>query len=124
MNQKWYNDQVQLAALDVRFFATTRGKEPVKDWLEALTLEDRKTIAQDIKTVQFGWPLGMPLVRKMAPNMWEIRTRLANKVARTLFTVVSNDIVLLHGFIKKSQETPATELNTALKRLKQLTRQP
>lgn len=117
MNQKWYNYQVQLAALDVRFFATTRGKEPVKDWLKALTLEDRKT-------VQFGWPLGMPLVRKMAPSMWEIRTRLANKVARTLFTVVSNDIVLLHGFIKKSQETPATELNTALKRLKQLTRQP
>jgi hypothetical protein len=73
MNQKWYNNQVQLAALDIRFFATTRSKEPVKDWLKALTLEDRKTIAQDIKTVQFGWPLGMPLVRKMAPNMWEIR---------------------------------------------------
>ena len=51
--------------LDVRFFKTDGGTEPVRDWLRALSALDRKTIGEDIKTVQFGWPLGMPLVRKL-----------------------------------------------------------
>lgn len=51
--------------LEVRFFKTSSGSEPVRDWLKELTSVDRKIIGEDIKTVQFGWPLGMPLVRKM-----------------------------------------------------------
>ncbi|WP_127471590.1 type II toxin-antitoxin system RelE/ParE family toxin [Thiomicrorhabdus aquaedulcis] len=106
--------------LHVRFFATSAGNEPVREWLKSLSAIDRKAIGEDIKTVQLGWPLGMPLVRKLAKDLWEIRIHLAGRIARVFFTVVSNTMVLLHGFIKKSQATPADDLETAKARIKQL----
>ena len=106
--------------LDVCFFATGSGAEPVRDWLKELPAADRRTIGEDIKTVQFGWPLGMPLVRKMDKDLWEVRIQLSGRIARVLFTVVGSVMVLLHGFIKKSQATPAGDLDLAKSRLKQL----
>ena len=106
--------------LDVRFFRTETGVEPVRDWLKALDAPERKIIGEDIKTVQFGWPLGMPLVRKMAKDLWEIRIHLHGRIARVMFTVVDGVMVLLHGFIKKSQLTPKEDLELSHKRLKQV----
>jgi phage-related protein len=104
--------------LEVRFFQTNSGKEPVRDWLKALNKDDRRSIGEDIKTAQFGWPLGMPLVRKLEKNLWEVRTPMTHAMARIIFTVTGNQMVLLHGFIKKSQKTPKGELEIARKRLK------
>jgi phage-related protein len=104
--------------LDVRFFRSDSGNEPVRDWLKELPPEDRKIIGEDIKTVQFGWPLGMPLVRKLDNDLWEICIHLRDRIARVLFTVSDNVIVLLHGFIKKSQSPPKDDLQLALKRLR------
>lgn len=70
--------------------------------------------------MQIGWPLGMPLVRKMTKDLWEIRIHLHRRIARILFTVVGDDMVLLHGFIKKSQETPQGDLDLAKDRLRQI----
>ncbi|WP_222932408.1 type II toxin-antitoxin system RelE/ParE family toxin [Allochromatium humboldtianum] len=106
--------------LDVRFFASDSGNEPVRDWLKSLPASERRTIGEDIKTVQFGWPLGMPLVRKLAKDLWEVRVHLADRIARILFTVVGHTMVLLHGFIKKSQTTPPEELDVAKRRLQHL----
>lgn len=106
--------------LDVRFFKTELGTEPVRDWLKDLSAPDRKIIGEDIKTVQFGWPLGMPLVRKMGEDLWEIRIHLMGRIARLLFTVENGTVILLHGFIKKSQQTPKDDLELARARLKQL----
>lgn len=106
--------------LAVAFFCTDAGNEPVRNWLRALTVEDRKAVGTDIKMVQFGWPLGMPLVRKMAPDLWELRSDIADGIARVLFTVRAGQMLLLHGFVKKSSKTPAHELKTALTRLRQL----
>lgn len=106
--------------LDVRFFATSTGNEPVREWLKSLPAGDRRTIGEDIKTVQFGWPLGMPLIRKLAKDLWEVRIHLADRIARVLFTVIGQSMVLLHGFIKKSQATPSEELDVAKRRLQQL----
>jgi len=92
----------------------------VREWLRKLTVEDRKTIGIDIKTVQHGWPLGMPLVRKMEPGLWEVRCDIADGIARVLFTAKAGQMVLLHGFVKKSQKTPDNELKTARNRLKKL----
>lgn len=103
--------------LQVRFYRTTVGNEPVRDWLNELAPMDRKAIGKDIKTVQFSWPLGMPLVRKLAPGLWEIRSSIQAGIARVLFTVVGEAMVLLHGFVKKTQKTPQTELETARRRL-------
>lgn len=106
--------------LDVRFFATESGNEPVREWLKSLPAHERRTIGEDIKTVQFGWPLGMPLVRKLGKELWEVRVHLVNRIARVLFTVVEHTMVLLHGFIKKSQAMPVEELATAKRRLQLL----
>ena len=96
------------------------GKEPVREWLKSLPREDRKAIGEDVKTVQFGWPLGMPVVRKLDKDLWEVRSRLQNRIARILFTIDDNVMVLLHGFVKKSQKTPRKDLEIAKSRLAQL----
>ncbi len=106
--------------LSVVFYRTDAGSEPVRDWLRELTVEDRKAIGTDIKAVQYGWPLGMPLVRKMEPRLWEVRCDIADGIARVLFTVKGGQMVLLHGFVKKAQKTPDNELKTATNRLKKL----
>lgn len=109
--------------LGARFFKTDAGREPVRDWLKDLPVVERKTIGEDIKTVQFGWPLGMPLVAHLESGIWEVRTRLSNRIARVLFVLDGDVMVLLHGFIKKEQKTPKPELDLAIERLKLLKRQ-
>lgn len=106
--------------LAVRFYRSRTGREPVRDWLRAMSLEDRKIIGTDIKSVQYGWPLGMPLVRKMDVALWEVRSNIPSRTVRILFTVVDAAMILLHGFDKASNKTPKTELTTALSRLKEL----
>ena len=109
-----------MATLSVRFYRSATGHEPVREWLLSLDRELRRSIGSDIKTVEIGWPLGMPLVRKMAPKLWEVRTPTNVGAARVLFTVLGEQLVLLHGFIKKSQKTPQQELELALRRLKEV----
>jgi len=83
---------------------------------------DKQQIGEDVKTAQLGWPLGMPLIRKIEKDLWEVRTRLANGIARVFFTVDGDYMILLHGFIKKSQKTPQNDLKTAIARLRNCTR--
>lgn len=106
--------------LDVVFYRTEAGKEPVREWLKELPREDRKSIGEDIKTAQYGWPLGMPLIRKIGRGLWEVRSNISTGIARVFFTVKDNLMVLLHGFVKKSQKTPPNELDTARRRLNNL----
>lgn len=106
--------------LEVVFFRTEAGNEPVRDWLCGLVREDQKTLGEDIKTAQFGWPLGMPLIRKLATGLWEVRSHISTGIARVMFTVDGQTMVLLHGFQKKSQRTPPADLMTAKRRLAQL----
>jgi len=106
-----YGTIVCMKVLNVIFYKKSSGTEPVKDWLKDLSKEDMKLIGQDLKTVEFGWPMGMPLVRKLDKLLWEVRINLtSSKIARVLFTVKDSTMVLLHGFIKKSQKTPDNDL--------------
>jgi phage-related protein len=109
--------------LTVVFYRTGSGTEPVREWLKGLARQDRKIIGEDIKTAQFGWPLGMPLVRKLEPGLWEVRSTLSAGIARAIFTVDGQTMVLLHGFVKKQQKTPRGELRTARQRLANLRRE-
>ena len=104
--------------LNVYFYKTGSGTEPVRKWLQSLSSVQKKIIGEDIKTVQFGWPLGMPLVEKIKPFLWEVRSKIPNGIARVLFTIDGSVMILLHGFIKKTQKIPKNELRTALSRLK------
>jgi len=104
----------------VAFYRSQSGKEPVRDWLKDLSLEDKKIIGADIKTVQFRWPSGMPLVRKLEPDLWEVRSNTTAGIARILFTIQLEYIILLHSFIKKSARTPLDDLSVARNRLAQI----
>ena len=99
--------------IPVVFFRLDSGREPVREWLKGLDQRARGAIGADIKTLQIGWPVGMPLVRKLSDNIREARTRLRTGIARTFFTLHANKLVLLHGFIKKSRKTPTKELAIA-----------
>jgi phage-related protein len=89
-----------------------------------LSAEERREIGNDIKTVQFGWPLGMPLVDHVDGQIWEVRTRLATRLARILFVLEGNEMILLHGFIKKERTTPKPDLDLTRQRLKKLRSAP
>jgi phage-related protein len=106
--------------LRVVFYQTAAGSEPVREWLKGLPPEERKIIGEDLKTAQYGWPLGMPLIRKLEPGLWEVRSSLRNRIARVIFTVEGDTMVLLHGFIKQSQKTPVNDLQLARQRLQSL----
>ena len=98
------------------FFRTETGREPVREWLQDLSKAERKIIGIDIMTVQFRWPLGMPLVRNIGSGIHEIRSTLPTRIARTLFFVHQGEIILLHGFIKKTRKTPKDDRALALQR--------
>ncbi|HEY6971682.1 MAG TPA: type II toxin-antitoxin system RelE/ParE family toxin, partial [Candidatus Angelobacter sp.] len=83
----------------VFFYRTDAGGEPVRDWLKSLPFaDDRKKIGEDIKTVEFGWPVGMPVCRALGAGIYEVRSRLIeNRIARVLFSFDSvGRMVLLH----------------------------
>ncbi|MGV6394438.1 type II toxin-antitoxin system RelE/ParE family toxin [Pseudomonas caspiana] len=110
----------QTPVLAVRFFRTASGNEPVREWLTALPREHRRLIGIEIKVVQLGWPIGMPLVRKLEPRLWEVRVDLGLTIARIVFTLADAEMVLLHGFIKKTQKTPLTDIATVKRRQSKL----
>jgi phage-related protein len=104
--------------IPVLFFRTAAGGEPVREWLKALQpIDDRKRIGVDIKTVEFGWPIGMPTCRPLKDGLYEVRTNLTRgRIARVIFYIdAQSRMVLLHGFIKKTQKTPDEEMDLARK---------
>ena len=99
--------------IEVVFYASERGAEPVRQWLKALPVEERRLIGEDIRTVELGWPIGMPVCRPLGKGLYEVRSGLKNRIARVLFMIDGHKMVLLHGFIKKSQATPQADLDLA-----------
>jgi len=106
--------------LIVVFYQTALGAEPVREWLHSFSAVEKKVIGEDIKTVQIGYPIGMPLVEKIESDIFELRSKLPNKIARILFTVEGGLMILLHGFIKKTNKIPPDDLRLARKRLHQV----
>ena len=105
------------------FFRTSAGHEPVREWLKALPVEDRQAIGRDLQRVQHRWPVGMPLARPLGKGLWEVRTRLeSSRTSRVIFSFHDEELVALHGFIKKTQKTPQGELDLALSRKKEMER--
>ncbi|MQS00183.1 type II toxin-antitoxin system RelE/ParE family toxin [Gluconobacter aidae] len=106
--------------IEAVFYQQDSGREPVRDFLLGISpKEDRIKINADIRTVEYGWPIGMPTCRPLADGICEVRTNLTNRIARVLFYIDRRSkMVLLSGFIKKTESTPADELKTALRRKK------
>jgi phage-related protein len=113
---------VEIKKLPAVFYSTAAGNEPVREWLKTLGVADRKIVGQDIAIAEFGWPVGMPVCRSLGSGLYEIRSDLAShRIARVIFCVAGQHMVLLHGFIKKTRKTPQPDLRLALKRKKEVT---
>jgi phage-related protein len=107
--------------LPARFYETGTGRKPVKEWLLDLTKDDRRAIGKDIQKVEFGWPIGMPYCRPLGHGLWEVRSDLTDgTIARVIFCIAEGEMVLLHGFVKKTQKTPSRDIDLALKRRREL----
>jgi len=105
--------------LDVVFYKTSSSNQPVKEWLKAQPKNVRKIIGDDIKTVQYRWPLGMPAVRPLGKGLYEVRSSLPDRrTARVFFTIFEDYMVLVHGFIKKTERIPQREIDIARQRMK------
>lgn len=112
---------MKMKRLPASFYRTRAGHEPVREWLKSLSIDERKVIGHDIRTVEFGWPVGMPVCRPMGHGLFEVRSTLpSGRIARVIFAVEGGVAVLLHGFIKKSQKTPQPDLDTTRRRLSDL----
>jgi phage-related protein len=108
-----------LKRLPAYFYRSDTGREPVREWLKELEPADRKVIGEDIKEVEFSWPIGLPLVRSLGRDLWEVRSSLPRgRIARVLFCIEQERMVLLHGFMKKTPKTPQHDIDVALKRKK------
>jgi len=108
-----------LKRLPARFYRSDSGREPVREWLKGLEPEARKVIGEDIKDVEFSWPIGMPLARSLGRELWEGRSSLPDgRIARIIFCIEQEGMVLLHGFMKKTRKTPQHDIDLALKRRK------
>jgi phage-related protein len=112
-----------LKKLPVRFCRSLNGAEPVRDWLNELPEADRRLVGRDIATIEFGWPVGMPLCRSLSGGLWEVRSNLTQgRIARVIFCTGDGCMILLHGFVKKTQKTPQPDLDLARKRQKEIKR--
>lgn len=103
--------------LPVEFYRSEKGIEPVRDWLKSLDNLDKTKIGQAVKMLEYGWPVGMPTCRPLRNGLYEVRTTLpSNREARIFFCIHNEQMVLLHGIIKKTQKTPQRDLIIARNR--------
>ena len=110
-----------LKKLPAAFYATAQGREPVREWLRALSEQDRRIVGRDIATAEYGWPVGMPLSKALGAGLFEIRSDIADgRTARILLAIVQNRMVLLHALVKKTQKLPEADLALARRRLKEI----
>ena len=114
-------DESRPAKIELYFYRTGSGNEPVRDWLKELDEADRRAIGLDLQRVQYRWPVGMPLCRSMKGGLWEVRTSLPSaRISRVMICFHEGQLYALHGFIKKTQATPDTDLKLARTRMKEV----
>jgi len=104
---------------EVVFFQNANEKQPVRDFIRELRKEDQREIGSDIRFVQDNFPIGLPLVRKLKPELWEIRSTIKNGISRVFFTFYNEKMILLHAIVKKTQKTPSKDIDVATERLKE-----
>jgi len=107
--------QLPKKKLPASFYKIPTGKEPVREWLKSLKRDDCRAVGMDIAHVEFGWPLGKPLCDSLGDGLWEVRSHISDgRIARVLFCTRNNRMVLLHGFIKKTQKIQKKDRDLAL----------
>lgn len=114
-------DEAETPKIPLVFYRSASGREPVRAWLKALDRDDRLAVGADLQRVQYRWPVGMPLCRPLGHGLWEVRTGLPSRtISRVLICFHEERLYALHGFVKKTQKTPADDLDLARTRMKEV----
>ena len=103
----------------VAFYQTPSGNKVVLEFIRDLSAEDRKVVGEDLKTVQIGFPMGLPLCRPLGEGLYEIRSSLASRREMRLifyFDRPRQSLAIVHALIKKSAKLPKADLELARKR--------
>lgn len=106
----------------VLFYRTIAGRDVIKEWLRSFDKPDRAILGYDLKRVQIGFPMGLPLCRSLGGGLWEVRSSLGgNREVRMIFfhDAAHRALVVVHGFVKKSQKTPKAEIDIAVRRMRE-----
>lgn len=107
--------------IELVFYRSAMGTEPVREWLAGLSADNRRAVGQDLQRVQYRWPVGMPLVRPMGKGLFEVRTDMPDRtIARVMFCFHAGELYALHGLIKKARKTPPPDLKLARERKKEV----
>jgi phage-related protein len=107
--------------IELVFYRSPAGAEPVRDWLLELPVENRRAVGLDLQRVQYRWPVGMPLVKPLGKGLFEVRTHLPDRtIARVLFCFQGGELYALHGFIKKRRKAALDDLKLAQERKKEI----
>jgi phage-related protein len=118
-SDRWMIDRTK--KLPARFYINHTGRNPVREWILELSSADRHTVGKDIQKVEFGWPIGRPHCAPLGHGLWEVRSDLdSNRIARVIFCMGDGHMILLHGFIKKTQKTQKQDIDLALKRKREV----
>jgi phage-related protein len=112
----------EVIGFDVIFFEAESGNQPAREYIKGLSKDDKRIVGADIRIVQNSFPVGLPLVRKIKPRLWEIRSDIKDGISRVFFTFINEEIILLHGIVKKTQKTPPREIDVASERIKEFKR--
>lgn len=108
----------------VDYYKTPRGDSPVKDFIDALPVKLRAKNMREISMLEeFGIDLPAPYVKQLHgkgnAGLWELRVKLASDITRVFYFFTQGDrALLLHGFVKKTEDTPTLELDIARKRMR------
>jgi phage-related protein len=91
------------------------GTKPVKEFLDKLPEKHHAKALRDIDVLEkYGTALTEPHVKHIKGKLWELRIKSASDISRVFYFVhIGKNIVLLHGFVKKTQKTPNKEIETA-----------
>lgn len=100
------------------YYYRTNNKEPIKEFLDSIEKQTKEKVFRIFEHIEeYGIRAPIPNLKKLTgTELWEIRI-LGKQSIRIIYLLIKNDdILVLHGFVKKTQKTPMKELNIAIKR--------
>ncbi|MDQ0248196.1 phage-related protein [Sphingomonas kyeonggiensis] len=103
----------------VTFYQTANGNQLVADFIRSLPGNDRKVVGTDLMRLQIGYPMGPPLCKHIKGPIWELRSTVPSKREVRLlyfFDANSQQIIVVHAFIKTTRTTPKSDIDLADKR--------
>ena len=104
-----------MALFEIEFYQLSNGREPAKEFLTDLDVKMRAKMADTISLLQDnGFELREPYSKHLTDGIFELRAKVGSDATRVLyFFYVNRRIILTNGFVKKTQKTPAGEIEKA-----------